>query len=414
MRIAVIGTGISGMTAAHLLCGEHDLVVFEMNGYVGGHTHTQDVPLDAAVYPVDTGFTLFNEERYPHFVRLLERIGARRAPVPRGFGFRCERTGIEFSLTSLNGLFAQRTNLFRSWYYRMLRDANRFCDEALDLLASGRDGGAMGEIMESGRYSQPFVDCFLVPLYAAVWWAKPGRMRKFPMRSFVEFLDQHCLLQAPGAPDWFVVPGGAQGYAERLVEPYRERVRLNCGVTSVRRGQDVVEVTADSGEAERFDHVVIAAHADQALAMLDDPSETEREVLGAFAYWPCQAVIHRDATLLPRRRAAQAGWCLLRPESDDAQPVLTYNVGFLHHGMDAEPLCVTLDPGDLVAPACVLKSMTFYSPLDTPESRAAQTRHHEISGHNRTSFCGAYWGQGCHEDGVRSALAVCEPFGKTL
>ncbi len=414
MRIAVIGTGISGMTAARLLCDDHELVVYEKRRHVGGHTHTQDVALEASTFVADTGFTLFNERQYPNFTKLLKRVGARWREAPRGFAVRCDRSGIEFAVTSIRGLFAQRRNLLRSWFFRMLRDAVRFRDACIAAMADGHDDLAVGKLVQEGRYEEPFSACFLRPLCSAVLPADRAAPLELSLRSFVEFLDRHCVFDDPGPPHWLVFPGGARMYALRLVEPYQAAIRANCAVKTVKRNADCVEVASADGAVERFDHVVIATAADEALAMLAEASNAEQAVLSAFTYGAREAVLHCDHRVVPQRDTARAGWSLHVPADETARPVFSYDLGFLQGGPHAPRVCVTLDPGPAVDPRKVLRTVELRCPLDTPEARAAQKRHGEISGINRTSFCGAHWGLGVHEDGVNSALEVCKPFGKGL
>jgi len=413
MRIAVIGTGISGMAAAHLLCDEHDITVFEANAYIGGHTHTQDVSLATGVYAVDTGFVVFNEATCPNFAKLLDRLGTASKPTRVGFSVRCDKTDFEWGKSSLRPMLAQRGSLLRPRFRAMMGEFKQFSRDASELTESADGGQTMGEFLDSRNYSPQFVDYFIAPLGSAIWAADAAEFRQFPAKLFVEFFQTHRLLDARGGPQWLVVDGGSQRYAERLVEPFRDRVRLNCKVESVRRLPDAVEVTAKGGEPERFDHVIIATHSDDALAMLADPSDAERDVLGAMPYKTRDMVLHFDRSMLPKRRATWAGWNYLVPA--DGQPVaLTYDMNLLQ-GLGAPvEFCVTINNTDVVHESKIVKRMTARLPLYTRESRAAQKRCDEISGVDRTHYCGAYWGYGFHEDGLKSALAVCQHFGKTL
>jgi predicted NAD/FAD-binding protein len=413
MRIAVIGTGISGMLAAYLLHEDHDLTVYEANDYVGGHTHTHDVPADGNTYAVDTGFIVFNEANYPTFVRLLRRLGVAWKPSRMGFSVRCERTGLEYRPSSLDTLFAQRRNLVRPWFWRMVRDIFRFRRQSVAVLETG-DDRTLGQYLADGAYSRGFIDYFIVPMGSAIWSSDPVRFREFPVRTFVQFFENHGFLRVRGQPEWQVVRGGSKTYVEALTAPYRDRIRLRTPVRSVRRMDDAVEVRAEATEPEQFDHVVIAAHSNQALAMLADPTPAERDILGAIPYQENETVLHTDTSLLPRRRKVWASWNYHVPAQPLGRVAVTYAMNILQ-GLDAPvEFCVTLNRSDAVDPDTVIAAMTYAHPVFEPAGVAAQQRHAEISGVNRTHYCGAYWGYGFHEDGAASALAVARCFGKTL
>lgn len=418
MRIAIVGTGISGMVSAYLLHRDHDVTVFESADYIGGHTNTLDVTVDGRTYAVDTGFIVFNDWTYPNFIKLLEKLGVESQASDMSFSVKCERTGLEYNGTSLNTLFAQRRNLFRPSFYRMIRDILHFNRESHSLLDEPPPGPSLGHYLESHRYSREFIDHYIVPMGAAIWSASHETMWEFPARYLVQFFKNHGMLSVDERPTWRVIKGGSQRYAEKLIAPFRDRIHLNSPVESISRASDYVEVRANLGcrgyRALRFDHVVIAAHSDQALSMLADPSPKEKEILGAIRYQENEAVLHTDASLLPRRQLAWAAWNyhLLPNQSDRA--VLTYYMNRLQRLIAAHPFCVTLNHTSAIDPSKVLRRITYHHPVYSPAAVAAQRRHGDISGVNRTSYCGAYWGYGFHEDGVKSALAVCKRFGKDL
>ncbi len=418
MRIAIVGTGISGMVAAYLLHRDHEITVFEAADYIGGHTNTVEVRMEGQTYAVDTGFIVFNDWTYPNFIALLRKLGVASQASDMSFSVTCERTGLEYNGTSLNTLFAQRTNLFRPSFYRMIRDILRFNRESLELLTQPEPGPSLGSYLESHRYSRGFIDHYIVPMGAAIWSAGHESMWKFPARYLVQFFKNHGMLSVDKRPTWRVIKGGSQRYAEKLIEPFRHRIHLSSPVESMARFPGYVEVRAHmqgrNYRALRFDHVIIATHSDQALSMLADPSPTEREVLGAIHYQENEAVLHTDTSLLPKRRLAWAAWNyhLLGAKPDRA--VLTYHMNKLQRLTAPREFCVTLNHTHAINPATILRRITYHHPVYTPEAVAAQKRHGEINGVNRTSHCGAYWGFGFHEDGVDSALAVCQPFGKDL
>jgi len=411
MNVAVVGAGISGLVAAHLLSREHAVTVFEAEGRIGGHTHTVDVEADGRRYAVDTGFIVFNEETYPNFLALLGRLGVASIPSTMGFGVKCERTGVEYSPSSIDRMFAQRRNVLRPSFWRMVRDILRFRREAPGILHGECGETTLGAYLSKAGYSREFTDRFLVPMGASIWSADPERFLEFPVRAFVRFFENHRFLSLQGQPVWRVIRGGSREYLEPLVRPFRDRVRPNAPVESVRRFGDHVEVTSRGSAGERFDQVVIAAHSDQALRMLADPSEAEREILSAIPYQGNRVVLHTDTSLLPARRKAWAAWNYLVPRERQGSPAVTYNMNILHGLSAPVEFLVTLNCDERIDPAKVLRKMTYHHPVYTPAAFAAQARNGEISGVRRTWYCGAYWGWGFHEDGVSSALAVCSRLG---
>ncbi len=411
MNVAVVGAGISGLAAAHWLSREHEVTVFEAEGRIGGHTHTVDVEAAGRRYAIDTGFIVFNEETYPNFLALLGRLGVASQPSTMSFGVKCERTGVEYCPSSLDRLFAQRRNLLSLPFLRMVRDILRFRREAPGILRGRDEGTTLGAYLSGGGYTREFADRFLVPMGASIWSADPERFLEFPVRAFVSFFQNHRFLSLQDQPVWRVIRGGSREYLEPLARPFRNRLRLNAPVESVRRFGDRVEVTPRGGAVERFDQVVIAAHSDQALRMLTDPSEAERKILSAIPYQGNRVVLHTDASLLPARRKAWAAWNYLVPRRPKRAPAVTYDMNLLQGIRAPVEFLVTLNCEERIDPGSVLREMTYHHPVYTPAGFAAQARNGEISGVRRTWYCGAYWGFGFHEDGVNSALAVCRRLG---
>jgi predicted NAD/FAD-binding protein len=414
MKIAVVGTGISGMLAARLLADDHDVHVFEGGSYVGGHTNTVVVELGGKTFSVDTGFMVFNDRTYPNFVKMLDGLGVASRNSGMSFSVRCDRTGLEYQGGSLGGLFSQPKNLFSLRFHRMLIDVLRFNREAPKLLDHEQEEITLDDYLRENRYSRQFVEQYLVPMGASIWSMPPGRFRQFPARYMVGFFQNHGLLDLVGRPQWKTVVGGASRYIDPLTKPYAHRIRLNCPVVRIERHPDHVVVTPQGGPPEEFSAVVLAAHADQSLAMLADASPQEREILSAFPYQSNEIVLHSDASLLPRKRRAWASWNYYVPPADDESVVLTYNLNRLQGHQSAEPILETLNPALPIDPARVLARMTYHHPVYSVAAIGAQRRYDEISGRRRTYYCGAYWGHGFHEDGVRSALAVGRSFGKDI
>ena len=414
MKIAIIGGGISGLTTAHLLCGEHQITLFEANDYPGGHTNTLDVQHDGTSYAVDTGFIVFNERTYPNFIKLLQRLNVASQPSVMSFSAVCETTGLQYRASNLNSFFAQRRNLLNLPFWRMLLEIFRFNRSSAELYGSSDLSLTLGDYLRTHGYSQLFIDKFLIPMGAAIWSADPAQFLAFPAAAFVQFFTNHALLNAVDQPVWRVIAGGSCQYVAPLIRPFRDRIRLSTPVERVQRFEDRVTVTPRGGAVEEFDHVVLACHSDQALAMLADPSPAERELLGAIPYQRNETVLHTDSRLLPSIPGARASWNCLLPRRQQGSMVLTYWMNLLQSISAPVDFCVTLNSPEAVEPEAVIRRLVYHHPVYSTAAFAAQKRRDEISGVNRTSYCGAYWSWGFHEDGVGSALAVCRQFGKEL
>jgi predicted NAD/FAD-binding protein len=365
-------------------------------------------------YALDTGFIVYNERNYPNFSRLLARLGVATQPSDMSFSVRSDRTGWEYCGTTLNGLFAQRRNLARPAFYRMLADIVRFNRRALDLLSDDRGSLTLREYADRERFSRYFWDHYLIPMGAAIWSAPPGRMLEFPASHFVNFCANHGLLSLANRPQWRTVTGGAARYIDAMLRTRSFAVRLNSSVRRLHRSHDKVTVETADGAHQEFDHVIVAAHADQALAMLADPSPAEREILGAFEFQRNEALLHTDTTALPHKRRAWASWNYRVSSGEQSDVQVTYWLNRLQDIAGETQFLVTLNDAGAVDPACVLRRMTYHHPLVTKASVAAQRRHAEISSQRRTHYCGAYWGYGFHEDGVNSALAVARFFDESI
>ncbi len=414
MKLAIIGAGISGLTAAYRLSPGHDITLFEAGNYLGGHTNTVDVELDGELHSIDTGFIVFNDRTYPNFIKLLAELGVPSRATSMSFSVRCDAANLEYNGSSLNGLFAQRRNLLRPCFYRMVRDILRFNRDAPKLVLedSTFDQTTVGEFLEQHRYSREFARHYLFPMGAAIWSCPAGLFEKFPIRFIVEFYRNHGLLSLRDRPVWRVIDGGSRNYVVRMAERFRDRVRLRTPIQQVRRLPKEVLVTSEQGDTESFDHVVFACHSDQALRLLADPSVTEREVLAMFPYERNSAVLHTDETLLPKRRRAWACWNYRLADETaceyDQPATVTYQMNMLQHIQSRHCFNVTLNSDDAISPSRILRRFEYHHPVFTIGRAAAQARHSELLNANRTSYCGAYWGNGFHEDGVVSALRVCE------
>jgi predicted NAD/FAD-binding protein len=410
MKIAVIGTGIAGNVAAYRLAREHDVTVFEADDRIGGHTNTVTVPWAGREYAVDTGFIVFNDRTYPRFIGLLDELGVASQASDMSFSVQNEGAGLEYNGTSLNALFAQRSNLVRPSFYRMVADILRFNRRAPRLLAVDAPGLTLGQFLEEQHFSREFIDNYIIPMGAAIWSAEPGVMQRMPASFFVRFFDNHGLLTVNDHPTWRVIQGGSRRYVDKLVAGHRDRIQLNAPVEQIRRLPGHVQVKLRGHDPQRFDQVFIACHSDQALAMLVDPTPQERQVLGAIRYQHNQAVLHTDEKLMPRRRLAWAAWNYHVLRESNGLAAVTYNMNILQ-GLDAPvQFCVTLNNAEGIDASRVIRTIDYAHPVFTPEAVAAQGRHGEINGVCRTYFCGAYWRYGFHEDGVVSALDALRHF----
>ena len=406
MKVAVVGSGISGMVAARQLHREHEVSVFEAGEWIGGHTNTVEVNTKEGPLAVDTGFIVFNQKTYPGFCKLLEELDVPWQESEMSFSVRCEGSGLEYNGTSLDGLFAQRSNLVRPAFWRMVRDILRFYREAPAVLEGEDEEITLGEYLKRGRYSDLFVEKHLIPMGAAVWSARPETMRAFPLRFLVQFFHNHGFLQVDDRPQWLVVRGGSREYVKRLVEPFRDRIHLRSPVVRVERTATGVKLRTASGEESIFDRVILATHADTSLRMLAQPSAREREVLGSFEYQRNEAVLHSDDSLMPRRRRAWASWNYHVTEPATELPTVTYWMNNLQRLSTKTPYLVTLNRTADIAPDKVLREFIYHHPIYSQRAVNAQRRRSEIDGQGGVHFCGAYWGNGFHEDGVQSALAT--------
>jgi len=409
LQVAVIGSGISGLACAHYLSDRHHVEVFEANKQIGGHTATVDVQLGTRRYAVDTGFIVFNDWTYPNFIALLDQLGVSSRPSSMGFSVHDEVSGLEYCGSGLNGLFAQRRNLVSPRFLSMVRDILRFNREAIEDLDAGRVDNAttLGDYLDARHYGPAFRRQYLIAMASAIWSADCDSVVNFPLQFFLRFFRNHGLLSVRERPQWRVIEGGSREYLRPLCQRFEDRIHTGCAVIAVARQPDRVTLTLASGEERHFDQVVIATHADQALAMLADPSSEEQAVLGALPYQDNDAVLHTDVRLLPTNRNTWSSWNY-RLGVDDQRAVVTYNMNILQ-GLEApETFCVTLNHTSAINPHKILGRFTYAHPVFSLAGIEAQARWGDINGQRRTWYCGAYWHNGFHEDGVVSALRVAE------
>ncbi len=414
MKIAIVGAGVSGLTAAYLLSSHHEVTLFEREQTLGGHAHTVNASDGERDYPVDTGFLVFNEATYPNFIRLLKELGVASKVSTMSFSYRDVTSGLEWKGTSLNTIFAQRRNIFSPRFLRMVFDILLFNRRLRALVKTSISPDlTLTALLGERHWSREFVEWYLVPMGAAIWSANPLAFGEIPAKTFAEFFSRHGLLSLRGRPVWRTVVGGSTSYVERIRKRVAARgiIRVATPVTSIEREDDGVLVTSGHG-LETYDHVVIACHSDDALELLQDASVEEKTVLGAIRYQPNEVTLHWDTSLMPQRSRAWAAWNYRRENDDDAVATLTYDITALQSIPSARKFLVSLNSDHVIDPAKVLARFTFEHPVMDHETIGAQGERHTLVG-SRTSFCGAYFGYGFHEDGVRSALEVCEKLGVT-
>jgi hypothetical protein len=414
-NIAIVGTGISGLTCGHLLSESHKVTVFEANDYIGGHTATVDIQYQGQDYAIDTGFIVFNDRTYPRFERLLARLKVKTLPTEMSFSVHNTLTGLEYNGHHFASLFAQKRNIFNPRFWAFLREILRFNKNCKAIYQQDTyPEGNLGDYLDREHFSSFFAEHYILPMGAAIWSSSIEDMRGFSLRFFIRFFEHHGLLNVSDRPQWYVLEGGSRSYIPDLIAPFKESIQLNSPVTAIERQDNGVRLLV-KGEWLEFDEVILACHSDQALSMLMDPTSTEKAVLGDLQYQDNDVVLHTDTRILPQRKAAWASWNY-RLDGDLKRPAsVTYNMNILQQlPANAPTFCITLNQSELIDEAKVLRRFTYAHPVFNEASLKAQARREEISGHNHTHFAGAYWHNGFHEDGVRSALDVCAHFGVEL
>ena len=415
-KIAIIGTGISGMVSAYLLSQKYSVTVFEKNDYIGGHTATKSVEVNGEEFQIDTGFIVCNDKTYPNFLKLLSQIGVSLQPTEMSFSVNNTKTGLEYNGNNLNTLFAQRSNIFSLQFWQLIREILKFNKLGKSWLeTNGSDTGqSLGQFLEEHGFSDFFCEHYLYPMGAAIWSASLDEMKDIPLLFFVRFFENHGLLNVNDRPQWYVIPGGSKNYIDPLIKNFENDIVLNAEIKSVKRVSSSVEIHFSNGKVDVFDDVVFACHSDQALALLSDASEEEQRVLGDIPYSHNSVVLHTDKTLLPKRQKAWASWNYQLVGDREKPASVTYNMNILQSLKSDTTFCVTLNQDEAIDPNKILGQYTYHHPVFNRKSINAQSQRHLICGKNNTHFAGAYWYNGFHEDGVRSALDVAARFGLTL
>ncbi|MCI5108080.1 MAG: FAD-dependent oxidoreductase [Pseudomonadales bacterium] len=414
-RIAIIGSGIAGLTSACLLNRQHDIQLFEANDYIGGHTHTVPVVTNSGKHEIDTGFIVCNDRNYPNFLRFMDKLGVELQPTEMSFSVRNDKLATEYNGHNLNTLFAQRSNLFSPRFIGFVREILRFNKTAKQALADGNVGEmTLNQFLEQAGFGSMLKENYLLPMVAAIWSCSIRQAGDFPLQFFLQFFLNHGLLDIKNRPQWYVLKGGSHAYIKPMTAGFEDRIHLQTPVRSVRRQQAGIAVSTDQG-TDFFDQVVFACHSDQALALLENPSPAEEDILGKLLYQDNEVVLHQDRSIMPSRPLAWASWNFLAGDTEsDSAPVVSYCMNILQGLKTSEPFLVTLNPGQRLDEDKILQRFNYAHPVYSMAGSAAQARRQEICGVDRIHYCGAYWYNGFHEDGVRSALDVCQRFGESL
>jgi predicted NAD/FAD-binding protein len=415
-HIAIIGSGISGLTAAYLLSKKHNVTVFERNDKIGGHTATVDIEKSGESFAIDTGFIVFNDKTYPNFLALLSEIGISKQATEMSFSVHNCKTGLEYNGHNLNTLFAQRRNIFRPKFWSLVKEILRFnklC-KAIFEQQDYNNGYTLGSFLADNNFNDFFAEHYILPMLAAIWSSSLAQMEDFEFRFFVQFFHNHGLLNIADRPQWYVIPKGSRSYLTPLCAPFQHNIKLNAEIRSITRSDEKVHLHFANSTTQTFDEAVIACHSDEALALLGDASTDEKTVLSAMPYSENSVVLHTDRNLLPKREKAWASWNYQLSDDRSKAASVTYNMNILQGITSEHTFCVTLNQKDDINPSEILREFTYHHPIFSADSIKAQQQRHLICGINHTHFAGAYWHNGFHEDGVRSAVEVAKRFDCTL
>jgi predicted NAD/FAD-binding protein len=415
-HIAIIGSGISGLTAAYLLSKKNHVTVFEKNDRIGGHTATVNIEKNGQSFAIDTGFIVFNDKTYPNFLALLSEIGIGKQATEMSFSVHNCQTGMEYNGHNLNTLFAQRRNLFRPKFWGLVKEILRFNKQCKAIFDSQnyQDGMTLGQFLTENNFSEFFAEHYILPMGAAIWSSSLSQMEDFEFRFFVQFFHNHGLLNIADRPQWYVIPKGSRSYLKPLCQSFENNIKLNADISGITRSDNKVQLHFNQAPSESFDDVVIACHSDEALALLNDATEDEAAILSAMPYSENSVILHTDKTLLPKREKAWASWNYQLSQDRSKAASVTYNMNILQGIASENTFCVTLNQKEDIDPNSILREFTYHHPIFSSESIQAQKQRAQICGINHTHFAGAYWHSGFHEDGVRSAVEVAKRFDCAL
>ena len=412
MKIAIVGAGISGNAIAHLLHKEHKITLFEKNDRIGGHSHTHKIQIEDKTISVDTGFIVFNKKTYPLFTSLLDQLGVDYEDSNMSFSVFSKLSGLEYNGTNLNTLFSQRKNLFNFKFIKMVLEIFRFNKKALELL-SAKEEITLGDYLANHNYSSYFSKHYILPMGSAIWSSNIETMLNFPAKFFVKFFHNHGMLNINDRPQWLTITGGSESYVKKLCEPFINSIKLNSNIRFIERMENKVIIHHNQG-SENFDYLFMACHSNEALKLIKDTSYVEKELLGSIPYADNDVYLHTDASIMPKHKLSWAAWNY-NIDNKNHEPIsLTYNMNILQNIKSESPLLVTLNPKSNIDPKKIIKKLNYSHPTFTIDGINAQKKHHLISGVNRTFYAGAYWGNGFHEDGVKSAYDAVNQLNKLI
>jgi len=414
MKIAIIGSGISGLTCAYLLNQKYDINLYEKNNYIGGHTHTHEIKNYSKIYNVDSGFIVFNEDTYPNFIKLLNLLDVETEKTTMGFSVKSINQNLEYAGNSISSLFAQKSNLFRFSFWWMLIDILKFNKRAKIDIRNLSPNICLDEYLDSYRFSNSFKNNYIYPMGSAIWSTNSTSMKSMSALFFLKFFNNHGLLKIFNRSQWYVISGGSNQYIKKMIKQFESKIFLNTEVKSILRVDNKVEILSETYGLKTYDAVIIASHSDQALKILSDPTTLETEILGSISYQENTALLHTDISVLPKRKNAWSSWNYNLDQNPNDPMAMTYNMNILQNLESETNYCVTLNSNEIINNQMILKKLKYAHPLLNIKSSIAQLRRNEISGKDNTYYCGAYWYNGFHEDGVVSALDVCKNFGVEL
>ena len=412
-NIAIIGSGISGLTSAYLLSKKHNVTVFEKNDYIGGHTATVDIEKDGIPYAIDTGFIVFNDKTYPNYLALLDEIGIGKKATEMSFSVHNCHTGLEYNGHNLNTLFAQRRNLLNPKFWLLVKEILRFNKLCKGIFEADvyLPGLTLGEFLTEHKFSPFFAEHYILPMGAAIWSSSLEQMEEFEFRFFVQFFHHHGLLNIADRPQWYVIPNGSRSYLAPLCAPFKDNIHLNANILGITRNDNKVQIHFDNpDDKQTFDEVVIACHSDQSLSLLSDATKDEESLLSDMPYSENSVILHTDVSLLPDRETAWASWNYQLSQDRSKPASVTYNMNILQGFYSDHTFCVTLNQKQDIDPDKILKEYNYHHPIFSSASIRAQQQRDLICGKHHTHFAGAYWHSGFHEDGVRSAVEVAQRF----
>ena len=408
MKIAIIGSGISGNTLAYYLNPRHQIALFESNDRIGGHSHTHHIDVFNQKVSVDTGFIVFNKKTYPNFLKLLHELRVPYENSAMSFSVKDSQKDFEYNGTNLNALFAQRKNFINPSFYKMIREILRFNKSSIILL-SGDEVISLGDYLKREGYSDFFKKYYILPMGSAIWSSNIKTMMQFPAKFFIQFFNNHGMLNINDRPQWLTISGGSINYVDKMIKPFRKKIKLNQNIKYVERKKDHIAIH-HKDRVEKFDWVFFACHSDEALKLIKSPSFHEKNILKAIPYTDNEVILHYDDHFMPKRKLAWAAWNYHIDDNANSPASLTYNMNILQNLKTEVPLLVTLNPLQKINKKKIIKTLSYAHPQYSLRSIDAQSKYHLISGVNRTSFAGAYWGNGFHEDGVKSALDAIQQF----